>query len=84
MVGQNCRLKELSQSPGAGRVLVVDAGGSVRNAVMGDMIAGDFAANGRAGLAIRLGEARVAPGSFLVADEDGAVVFPPGLAPPAP
>lgn len=119
----NSRIKELSQEPGAGRVLVVDAGGSVRNAVMGDMIAGDFAANGWAGVVIwgavrdvvqigeldlgvlalghiprpgkrrddgqvgidiRLGEARIQSGAFLVADEDGAVVFPVGMAPPAP
>ena len=116
----NSRIKELSQTQGAGRVLVVDAGGSVRNAVMGDMIAGDFAKNGWAGvviwgavrdvgelaaldlgilalghiprpgkrrgdgqigLEVRLGEARVAPGAFLVADPDGCVVFPPGTKP---
>lgn len=110
----NSRIKELSQTAGEGRVLVVDAGGSVRNAVMGDMIAGDFVRSGWAGviiwgavrdvkalaaldlgilalghiprpgkrrgdgqigIEIRLGEARVAPGDFLVSDEDGTVIF---------
>ena len=116
----NSRIKELSQTPGEGRVLVVDAGGSVRHAVMGDVIAGDFQKNGWAGvviwgavrdvgelaeldmgilalghiprpgkrrgdgqigLPIRLGEARVDPGAFLVADPEGCVIFPPGTKP---
>ncbi len=111
----NSRIKELSKTAGKGRVLVVDAGGSVRNAVMGDMIAGGFAENGwagviiwgairdvaqmaeldlgvlalghiprpgkrrddgAAGVDIRLGEARVSPGDFLVSDIDGTVIFP--------
>ncbi len=48
----NSRIKELSETPGNGRVLVVDAGGTVRNAMMGDMIAGDFVKNGWAGVVI--------------------------------
>ena len=111
----NSRIKELSQTPGKGRVLVVDAGGVVRNAVMGDVIAGNFVKNGWAGVVIwgairdvaqmaelnlgvlalghiprpgkrredgqvgfdiRLGEARVSPGDFLVSDIDGTVLFP--------
>lgn len=111
----NSRIKELSKQPGNGRVLVVDAAGSVRNAVMGDMIAGDFAQNGWAGVVIwgairdvaqmaelemgvlalghiprpgkrrdngtigddiRLGEARVSSGDYLVSDIDGTVIFP--------
>jgi len=113
----NSRIKELAETDGAGRVLVVDAAGSVRNAVMGDMIAGAFARNGWAGVVIwgavrdvgdlsrlslgvlalghiprpgkrrgdgqigidiRLGDARVSPGAYLVANEEGAVVFAPG------
>lgn len=116
----NSRIKELSQKPGEGRVLVVDAGGSVRNAVMGDMIAGDFLKNGWVGIVIwgavrdigelgamdlgvlalghiprpgkrrgdgqigvdiRLGDARVSPGAYLVADPEGCVIFPPGTKP---
>lgn len=116
----NSRIKELSQTKGDGRVLVVDAAGSVRNAVMGDMIAGGFLQNGWAGvviwgavrdigelavmdlgvlalghiprpgkrrddgeigLTVRLGEARVAPGAYLVADPEGCIVFPPGTKP---
>lgn len=111
----NSRIKELSQTKGKGRVLVVDAAGSVRNAVMGDIIAGDFAKNGWAGVVIwgairdvaqmagldlgvlalghiphpgkrsgdgqigidiRLGEARVCPGDFLVSDVDGTAISP--------
>ena len=111
----NSRIRELSKTPGNGRVLVVDAGGGLRNAVMGDKIAGGFArggwagvvilgavrdrlelakldlgvlalghiprpgkrrGDGQIGIEIRLGEARVAPGAYLVADEEGAVVFP--------
>ena len=48
----NSRIKELSATPGKGKVLVVDAGGSTRCAVMGDMIAGDFARNGWEGVII--------------------------------
>ena len=118
----NSRIRELAQTPGEGRVLVVDGAGSVRHAVMGDMIAGNFAKNGWAGIVIwgavrdvaelakldigimalgnimrpskrldggtigvdiRIGEARVSPGAFLVADEDGVIVFPPEVTPPS-
>lgn len=48
----NSRIKELSATPGAGRVLVVDAAGSLRRAVLGDMIAGALATNGWAGIVI--------------------------------
>lgn len=48
----NSRIKELSATPGAGRVLVVDASGSLRRAVLGDMIAGALADSGWAGIVI--------------------------------
>ncbi|MGA2992818.1 MAG: ribonuclease E activity regulator RraA [Candidatus Korobacteraceae bacterium] len=48
----NSRIKELSLTPGAGKVLVVDAGGSSRCAVVGDVIAGDFVKNGWAGIVL--------------------------------
>ena len=48
----NSRIKERLATPGNGRVLVVDAGGSLRCAVVGDMIASDAVANGWAGLII--------------------------------
>lgn len=35
----NSRLKELVETPGENRVLVVDGGGSLRHALMGDMLA---------------------------------------------
>jgi regulator of ribonuclease activity A len=42
----NSRIKELSQTAGQGKVLVVDAGGSHRCALVGDVIGADFVANG--------------------------------------
>lgn len=112
----NSRIRELAQTAGNGRVLVVDAGASLRYAVMGDMIARNYYANGwvgviiwgavrdvaelgeldlgimalgnimrpsircsegQIGIPIRIGEARIDRGAFLVADEDGIIVFPP-------
>ncbi|MCH8551754.1 MAG: ribonuclease E activity regulator RraA [Natronospirillum sp.] len=48
----NSRIKELSATPGHGRVLVVDGGGSLRCALLGDMIAKDLVDNGWAGAVI--------------------------------
>jgi regulator of ribonuclease activity A len=45
-------LKALAAMPGAGRVLVVDGGGSLRVALMGDRIAADLSANGWAGAVV--------------------------------
>lgn len=46
------RIKELITTPGAGRVLVIDAGGSPRCAVWGDQSGAQAAANGWAGVVI--------------------------------
>ena len=48
----NSRVKELLASPGNGRVLVVDGGGSTRCALLGDMIANDAVANGWSGVIV--------------------------------
>ena len=48
----NSRIRELASTPGLGRVLVVDGGGSRRAALVGDMIAGQAIASGWAGLVI--------------------------------
>jgi regulator of ribonuclease activity A len=48
----NALLKEMASTPGAGRVLVVDGGGSLRAALMGDMIAASAIASGWAGVVI--------------------------------
>ncbi len=48
----NSRIKELGATPGDGRVLVVDGGGSLRLALVGDMIGADFQRNGWAGLVV--------------------------------
>jgi regulator of ribonuclease activity A len=48
----NVLLKSVLSEPGAGRVLVVDGGGSVHAALMGDVIAGMAVANGWAGVVI--------------------------------
>jgi regulator of ribonuclease activity A len=46
----NGLLRELVRAPGSGCVLVVDGGGSLRAALVGDMLAGAALANGWAGL----------------------------------
>ncbi|NBB93444.1 MAG: putative 4-hydroxy-4-methyl-2-oxoglutarate aldolase [Gammaproteobacteria bacterium] len=48
----NSRVKELLATEGNGRVLVVDGGGSLRNALIGDMIAAGARDNGWAGIVI--------------------------------
>ena len=48
----NSCIKELGATPGQGRVLVVDGGGSLRCALVGDMIGADFQRNGWAGLVV--------------------------------
>ncbi|WP_078083212.1 ribonuclease E activity regulator RraA [Microbulbifer mangrovi] len=46
----NSLVRELVAEPGEGKVLVVDAGGSMRRACLGDMLAEKAAANGWAGI----------------------------------
>ena len=48
----NALVKSTLALPGGGSVLVVDGGGSLRTALMGDMIAASAAANGWAGVVI--------------------------------
>lgn len=48
----NALVKALLASPGEGAVLVVDGGGSMASALMGDMIASSAVANGWAGVII--------------------------------
>ncbi|MFF4195699.1 ribonuclease E activity regulator RraA [Nonomuraea sp. NPDC001831] len=48
----NALLKAVLSEPGEGRVLVVDGGGSLHAALMGDMIAGAAVAAGWAGVVI--------------------------------
>lgn len=48
----NSRVKELVGAPGEGRVIVVDGGGSVSKALLGDILAQTAADNGWAGLVI--------------------------------
>ena len=48
----NALLKACFAEPGEGRVLVVDGGGSVHTALMGDLIAASGVANGWAGIVI--------------------------------
>lgn len=48
----NSRIKDVLATPGDGRVLVVDAGGSTRCAMLGDMIATDAVANGWSGIIV--------------------------------
>lgn len=51
-VEDNSRVKELLATPGGGRVLVVDGAGSLRCALMGDMIAASAVKHGWAGVVI--------------------------------
>ena len=46
----NSKVKELVGVPGNGKVLVVDAGGSMRRACLGDMLAEQASKNGWAGI----------------------------------
>ena len=48
----NSLVKACVQEPGNGRVIVVDGGGSLRRALLGDMLAEEAAKNGWAGLVI--------------------------------
>jgi len=48
----NSLVKSTLAEPGNGCVLVVDGGGSVRRALVGDMLAGDGARNGWAGIVV--------------------------------
>jgi regulator of ribonuclease activity A len=48
----NSRVKDLVGTPGEGRVIVVDGGGSTRKALLGDVLAQKAADNGWSGLVI--------------------------------
>lgn len=48
----NALVKSMLASPGHGAVLVIDGGGSMATALMGDMIAGSAVVNGWAGVII--------------------------------
>jgi regulator of ribonuclease activity A len=48
----NSRVRDLTAEPGHGRVLVIDAGGSTRRAVLGDLLAQKAVDNGWAGIVI--------------------------------
>ncbi|PWK58136.1 hypothetical protein [Roseicyclus mahoneyensis] len=61
----NTRVRKLAHSPGKGRVMVADGGGSLRRALMG--------------LVLEIEGVRVAPGDMIVADAGGGLVIPQGL-----
>ena len=61
----NSLVKQCVEEPGEGRVIVVDGGGSLRRALLGDMIAEKAAANGWSGLVIN--------GVIRDVDEVGAI-----------
>jgi regulator of ribonuclease activity A len=48
----NSRVKELAATPGAGRVMLVDGGGSTRYALLGDMIGKEAVEHGWAGIVV--------------------------------
>jgi regulator of ribonuclease activity A len=51
-VDDNSRVRELAATPGEGRVIVVDGGGSLRRALLGDQIAANAVKNGWSGFLI--------------------------------
>ena len=51
-LNDNSRVRELAATPGEGRVIVVDGGGSLRRALLGDMIAANAVKHGWAGFLI--------------------------------
>lgn len=48
----NSRVRELAATPGEGRVMVVDGGGSLRRALLGDQIAANAVENGWSGFLV--------------------------------
>lgn len=48
----NSRVRELAATPGQGRVMVVDGGGSLRRALLGDQIAAHAVKNGWSGFLV--------------------------------
>jgi regulator of ribonuclease activity A len=48
----NSRVRDVLSEPGVGRVLVVDGGGSLHCALVGDVLAAEAAANGWAGVVV--------------------------------
>jgi regulator of ribonuclease activity A len=56
----NVLLRQQVESPGQGRVLVVDGGGSLASALIGDLIAGIAVANGWVGIVLNAGVRDVA------------------------
>ena len=48
----NSRVRDLVAEPGAGRVLVIDAGGSLRRAVLGDVLAQKAVESGWSGVMV--------------------------------
>jgi regulator of ribonuclease activity A len=51
-LNDNSRVRELAMTPGEGRVIVVDGGGSLRRALLGDLIAANAVKHGWSGLVI--------------------------------
>jgi regulator of ribonuclease activity A len=88
----NSCVKALVATEGQGRVMVVDAGGSMRRACLGDMLAEQASANGWSGLmktekkgvgetqiAVCFGGVTFRPGDYLYADNNGVIVAPEEL-----
>ena len=68
----NTSVKAAVESPGHGRVLVVDGAGSLRRALLG----GNLGAPGLVDVPVLIQGVWVRPGDRLVADADGIVVLP--------
>merc|ERR1711879_1092015 len=86
----NSKVRELVATDGTGKVMVVDGGGSLRRAMLGDMLAEKAAKNGWEGIIIygcireidvevKFGGVVFVPGQYIYADNNGIIVSPEPL-----
>ena len=85
----NSKVKELAGTAGHNRVMVVDGGGSLRRALLGDMTAANALATnpmktekrgiGEVDVAVTFAGATIHPGDFIACDNNGIVVSPVSL-----
>ena len=85
----NSKVKELAGTAGHNRVMVVDGGGSLRRALLGDMTAANALAKnpmktekrgiGEVDVAVTFAGATIHPGAFIACDNNGIVVSPVSL-----
>jgi len=85
----NSKVKELAGIAGHNRVMVVDGGGSLRRALLGDMAAANALATnpmktekkgiGDVDVAVNFAGVTIHPGDFIACDNNGIMVSPVSL-----